>query len=102
MCLQNFFAPNSTVEMWKSIQSKVVNCVKIILDMIVGSTNLLSLCIALIHSSQLKNKEMNPFFAKQRVLENLMFSYLLWITGLSKYQTVYMQKEKLCFHSTNY
>ena len=31
-----------------------------------------------------------------------MFSYLFWITSLSKYQTVSQEKEKTSFHLTKY
>ena len=87
-CTYNFFAPQPTVETWKSIQSKAKNCVKNILYMIFSSISQLKLCNILIHSSQHKNKEMNSFFAKQTFFENSMFSYLFWIANLSGYQTV--------------
>ena len=82
--------PSSTVEIQKSIQSKSLPALK---------TYLLWF---LVYYTAKVTKNFNLFFAKETFFENWIFNFLFWCASFSTYQTVYLEKGKICFHLIDY
>ena len=95
----------------KSIQSKIMkDCIKDRFSMILVSTALLKLSCNLIHSSQHENKfilcktNIKLSLKHSSISFSFFHSFILNCLGMKAYQTyqtVYQEKGKTCFYSTN-